>query len=586
MYEIPTALLVILIPTAYLTYRIWRSDKKKQGIAINVPIPEPALPHWKGVRISERSVYDSNDPHHIQCYCPATGQFLGKVKADGPVEIDAKIAAARAAQQPFANTNFSQRRKVLKTISKHLIEHQEEIARVMCRDTGKTMFDANIGEIFVTLEKINWINKNGEDILVPSKRPGPSNILLSYKNAEVRYQPLGVVAALVSWNYPLHNAMGPIVSALFTGNAIVVKCSENVAWSSQFVVQIAREALRVNGMSEDLVQLVSCWSNDADYLTSHPGISHITFIGSKPVAHKVLASASKQITPVVAELGGKDPFIVLDDTKDLEGVASVIMRGTFQGAGQNCVGIERVIATPVAYEKLVEILEKRVPQLRLGSSIDQQEDIDMGACISDCRFDYLTKLIDDAVQQGARLLAGGSQYIHPKYPQGHFFKPTLLVDANPEMEIAQKEVFAPILLMFKAANVQECIQLANGTEYGLGASVFGSDFKTLNYITNQLQCGMVAINDFATYHLCQLPFGGTKASGFGRFGGAEGLRGLCLEKSVCSDKFAFIKTTIPAALDYPIPDCRKAWDMVKAINELGYAWGWARVRGLRKLAGL
>lgn len=587
-YELPTAVLVVLIPTLYLLYRIWRTDKKEEGIAFSVAIPEPALPHWKGVRIGKRSVQDEGDRLNIQCYCPATGQFLGKVHADTCSDMDSKIAAAKAAQVEYAaSSTWSERRRVLNTIAKHLVEHQEEITRVMCRDTGKTMLDANLGEILVTLERIKWTVRYGEEILSPSKRPGPSNILLAYKNAEIRYQPLGVVGAFISWNYPLHNAMGPIVNALFTGNAIVVKCSENVVWSSQFVVQVAREALRVNGLSEDLVQLVCCWPSDADYLTSHTGLDHITFIGSKPVAHRVLRSAAKQITPVVVELGGKDPFIVVDDTKNLEQIASLIMRGTFQGAGQNCIAIERVIAMPKAYDQLVEILEKRVPQLRLGSSIDQQEEIDMGACISDNRFEYLTSLVQDAVDHGARLVTGGSQYIHPKYSHGHYFQPTMVVDVTRDMRIAQEEVFGPILVMLKANSVDECVEIANGTEYGLGASVFGSDYKVIDSICNRLQCGMVAINDFATYFLCQLPFGGAKASGYGKFQGAEGLRGLCIEKSVCYDKFPFIKTVIPSVADYPIPNSAKAWDFVKGVNEVGYAWGgWNKLKGLRRLAGI
>ncbi|CAN6619784.1 hypothetical protein TRVA0_007S03796 [Trichomonascus vanleenenianus] len=583
--RVSTAVAVLIVTSVVLLYRYFsRSAKLEQAVPFTMQVPEQALPHWKGKRISPVSVFNPEDPANIQCYCPATGQSLGSVPAATPEDIDNAISACREAQLAWKETSFSQRRKVLNTIAKFVYDHQDDIARIACRDTGKTMLDASLGEIMVTLEKIEWIVQHGERCLAPSKRPGPTSILMFYKGAKVVYEPLGVVSAMVSWNYPLHNLMGPVVAALFTGSGIVVKCSESVVWSSQFFMEIAKQALKVNGFDDRIVQLVSCWPQDADFLTSHTGLDHITFIGSRPVAHKVATAAAKSLTPVVAELGGKDPLIVLDDTKDLPGVASVIMRGTFQSSGQNCIGIERVIACPKAYPRLVEILSKSVSELRLGSSIDQQDDIDMGATISDARFDVLEAQIAQAVAQGATLVHGGSRYSHPKYPQGHYFQPTLLVDVTPEMDIAQNEVFGPIMLLFRAADAEEATAIANATEFGLGASVYGSDYKALNAVAAKLRCGMVAINDFATFALCQLPFGGVDGSGYGKFSGKEGLRGICLEKSICFDRFPLITTKIPRPLDYPIPDVKKAWEIVKAINEVGYAHGpWRRIRALGRM---
>ncbi|ANB11537.1 Msc7p [Sugiyamaella lignohabitans] len=586
--EISAALLLVLIPTVYLlSRRVLDSKRKEKGKSFHLPTPEEALPHWKGKRISPVSVFDSTDPANIQCYCPATGQSLGKFPAHTRDDMNVIIDKAHKAQKNWKSSTFSQRRTVLNTISKYINDHQEQVARIACRDTGKTMLDASLGEILVTLEKLNWIVAHGEQSLAVSKRPGPTNILMSYKGAEIRYEPLGVVAAMVSWNYPLHNLMGPIAAALFTGNAIVVKCSESVVWSSLHFLEIAKEALRINGFDEDLVQLIACWPQDADFLTSHPGLNHITFIGSRPVAHQVATAAAVSLTPVVCELGGKDPLIVLDDVTDrtLEGIASIILRGTFQSSGQNCIGVERVIALPNSYNKLIPILEKTISQIRLGSSIDQQEVIDMGATINGTRFDMLESLVQRAVAQGAKLVHGGSRYSHPKYPQGHYFTPTFLIDVTQDMDIAQEEVFGPILLLFKADNLDHAVDLANSTEYGLGASVFGSSKQTLSDIADRLECGNVALNDFATYALCQLPFGGIKGSGYGKFGGTEGLRGLCVEKSICYDRFPLVKTTIPRPLDYPIPDATKAWEMVKAINQVGYGQGiWGRLRALQRLA--
>jgi acyl-CoA reductase-like NAD-dependent aldehyde dehydrogenase len=583
-----TLLVTVVIPIAYTFYKLLlENNNSEKPIMFSLPPPEQSLPHWKGRRLSPASIRDPSDPSHIQCYCPATGQFLDSIPAATRHEMDTVIDKAHVAQLKWEKTTFSERRKVLNTIGKFINDHQEDIARVACRDSGKTMLDASLGEILVTLEKINWTVKHGEKALTPSKRPGPSNILLSYKSAEVRYEPLGVVSSMVSWNYPFHNLMGPVISALFSGNAIVVKCSESVVWSSQYFIKIAKQALKVNGHDPDLVEIICCWPEDADYLTSHPGINHITFIGSRPVAEKVLVAAAEPMTPVVVELGGKDPFIVLDDASNIDNISSYILRGTFQSSGQNCIGIERVIALPKSYDKLVTILSKRITQFRLGSSIDQQENIDMGATITDLRFRALEDLIELAVQQGAKLVYGGKQFIHPRYPQGHYFLPTMLIDVTPDMDIAQQEVFGPVLLMFKAESAKHAIEIANSTQYGLGASVFGkASSKETEMVVQGVKSGNVSVNDFAFYYLCQLPFGGTKGSGYGKFGGAEGLQGLCLAKSICRDKFPLlINSVIPRPVDYPIPDVKRAWKVSTAINVVGYGWGvWSRLRALYELS--
>lgn len=246
------------------------------------------------------------------------------------------------------------------------------------------------------------------------------------------------------------------------------------------------------------------------------------------------------------------------------------------------MGIERVIALPNIYPRLVKLLEPRIRSLRVGNTLDDQDEVDVGAMISATNFPKLESLIADAVSQGARLLIGGKQYLHPKYPKGHYFQPTLLVDVTSSMRIAQEEVFAPIFVLMRAKNVDEAILIANHTEYGLGASVFGTKQSDLEKVVQLLKTGMVAVNDFAAFYAVQLPFGGVKGSGYGRFAGYEGLRSLCNSKSVCRDRFpSLVGTRIPAVLDYPIGSARKAWEVCCGIVELGYGEGlWRRGRGL------
>lgn len=518
----------------------------------------------------------------VQCYAPCTGQFLGLVNPSSPAAIDRAIAAAAAAQAEWATTSFAQRSAVLRTLMRHVLDAAEDICRVAALDSGKTMVDAQLGEILVTVERIRWTLRHGQDALSPESRP--TNLLMAYKRNTVRYEPLGVVAALVSWNYPFHNMMGPIVSSLFAGNAIVVKVSEQTAWSSAYFAAIARGALAAHGHSTNLVQTLVCWPQTAAHITSHRAIAHVTFIGSQAVARHVAASAARTLVPVVAELGGKDPFVVLDSAApDLPRIVEVVLRGTFQAAGQNCIGIERVIAAGAVYDELVDVLEPRVRALRLGP------DADVGAMISDASFDRLEELIADAVSRGARLLVGGRRHRHPDHPRGLYFSPTLLVDVTPAMPIAQHECFAPILTLMRApsSSAPDMLAVANASPFGLGASVFGSERDgALPPLVAGLRAGMVAVNDFAAYYAVQLPFGGVAGSGYGRFAGREGLRGLCNIKSVCEDRFAWlgVRTAIPPPLRYPVPSQQRGWAFAHGVVEVGYGGPLRKLRGLMRMA--
>ncbi|KAL3954883.1 hypothetical protein ACCO45_010446 [Purpureocillium lilacinum] len=415
-FQVAAAVVVVVVSTVLV--RLLARCESSRPIPYSVPLPKVASPEtFLDEPLSIREAGSSA----IRCYAPATGQLLGHVNASSPGAIDRAVAAASAAQAGgWARTTFAQRRAVLRTLMQHVLDHAEDICRVAGLDSGKTMVDAQLGEILVTVEKIQWTLKHGERALRPSRRP--TNLLMAYKRNTVRYEPMGVVAALVSWNYPFHNMMGPVISALFAGNGIVVKVSEQTAWSSAYFLGVARGALAAHGHDPALVQAVACWPQTAGHLTAHPGVAH----------------RRHEPHPVVAELGGKDPFIVLDSAaRDLPRIAEVILRGTFQAAGQNCIGIERVIASGAVYDRLAAMLEPRVRALRLGP------DADVGAMISDASFDRLEGLVADAVARGARLLAGGRRFRHPDHPRGHYFQPTLLVDVTPDMPIAQHECFAP-----------------------------------------------------------------------------------------------------------------------------------------------
>jgi len=359
----------------------------------------------------------------------------------------------------------------------------------------------------------------------------------------------------------------------------VLKCSEQVIWSTTWFIDAIKACLSACGRDPELVQLVCCYPEDAEALTRSPLIKHITFIGSEEVGRRVAIAATEHLTPVTLELGGKDPAIIMPHT-DLNQWISLWMRGIYQNAGQNCIGLERLIVHSSQYDELHAMLVQRVSQLRLGSALSNPNDgfvptVDLGAMISQDRVNYVHTMVQIAADTGYDV-DGGEPYRHPYLEHGSYFSPTVIGDVNPESEIAQRELFAPVALLIKYDTLEEAIAIANGTRYGLGASVFGPDQEKCVNVARQLDCGMVSINDFGVFYLNQdLPFGGTKASGYGRFGGPEGLRSLTNPKAIVEDRFAWaVQTSIPKPVDYPITSIKQSWDFISGLVGFVYGDGW------------
>ncbi|KAF9820013.1 hypothetical protein IEO21_01675 [Rhodonia placenta] len=552
-------------------------------------------PHLKSHEMYEDlAPYQVPGREYITCFDPATSFHLDTILADNEEEISQKIGRASEAQKEWKNVSFRDRRRVIRSLKKWLVDNQEMCARVACRDTGKTLLDAALGEILTTCAKMDWLINHGERYLRPEKRH--SSLLMFYKSSYVYYEPLGVVAAIVSWNYPLHNAWSPILAALFAGNAIVLKCSEQVIWSTKWFVGAVQECLRACGRDPELVQLVCCYPNEAEALTRSPMIKHITFIGSEEVGRKVAIAATDNLTPVTLELGGKDPCIVLPGTNAKQWI-SLWMRGIYQNSGQNCIGLERLIVHESLHDEVHQELVRRVSQLRQGSALSNPNDgfvptVDVGAMISHASIERTHQLVQVAIDQGCEI-EGGERYMHPYLEHGSYYRPTVIADVDPESPIAQQELFAPVALLFKFNTLEEAIAIANGTRYGLGASVFGPDQEKCVNFARHLECGMVSINDFGVFYVINcarsqdLPFGGTKASGYGRFGGPEGLRALTNPKAIVVDRMAWaVQTTIPKPVDYPIASIRQSWQREFVSGLVGFVYGdsWrARIDSLVRL---
>ncbi|MCB9592753.1 MAG: aldehyde dehydrogenase family protein [Sandaracinaceae bacterium] len=466
-------------------------------------------------------------PDVIDCVEPATLASLGSVPVDGPDAVRDAVARARVAQRAWGASSFDERRAVLRAILAHVLDHADELCELVVRDAGKTKDNALLGEVWPVCEKLRWTIANGEKHLLPEPM---SSGLFVHKRATVLYQPLGVIGVICPWNYPLQNVLGPTIPALFAGNAVVVKVSEQVAWSSERIQRIFDEALEAHGFSRDTVQIVNGYGATGAALV-RSGVDKIVFTGSVPNGRRILEGSVENITPVILELGGKDAFIVCEDAH-VEQAVHAALAGVFISAGQSCMAAERVLVHERVYDDFVARVTTEVSRLRTGSALDRE--VDVGAIVSDEQLALIEELVDDAIAKGARALSGGKR----GDAAGRFFEPTVLVDVKPGMAILTEELFGPVLVIRRVASDEEAIAIANETRFGLGSTVMSKSRPRARKIAEALRVGSCTVNDFGfTYMAQDLPFGGVDASGFGRLNGREGLRACTNPKAILEDRF-------------------------------------------------
>mmetsp|Transcript_17620 Transcript_17620/g.42888 ORF Transcript_17620/g.42888 Transcript_17620/m.42888 type:complete len:650 (-) Transcript_17620:155-2104(-) len=538
-------------------------------IDVKMTIAESKDDGVKSEPVTKMVLVDPKDKTKLNCYDPSTKQLLGTAKNMTSNDVEELLIKAKKAQVEWSQTTFGQRRMVLRTIQKYVVNHVEDICRVSARESGKPKVDAVMGEILTTCEKIRTICDWGELWLRPDYRP--TGYMMMHKSAWVEYVPLGVIAPIAPWNYPFHNSINHVISGLMAGNAVVGKVSEHASWSADYFGRIIREALVVNGHNPDLVATVTGMAEAGVALCTSPLVDKIIFTGSTPIGKAVMSSAADNLTPLVLELGGKDVMVLRHDVK-VSKIVPFVMRGCFQNSGQNCVGVERVLVYESILDEFVSNVVPKVKALRQGNplaSCGADGMVDCGSMIMPRQLEIVQSLVDDAVKKGATLHCGGkiNQSLN-----GQFFEPTVLSGVTPEMDIFNQEVFGPVMTIVTVPNDddEECVRLVNNCAFGLGSSIFsGNDAKALA-IGRQFHTGMLTVNDYASNYLIQsLPFGGVKESGFGRFAGIEGLRALCLERSIVVDKTPLIQTSIPTPINYPI-DMVKGYPFVESLVQLFY----------------
>ncbi|XP_014510309.1 aldehyde dehydrogenase 22A1 [Vigna radiata var. radiata] len=502
----------------------------------------------------------------VQCYEPATMKYLGYVPALTHDEVKDRVAKVRKAQKMWAKSSFKQRRLFLRILLKYIIKHQALICEISSRDTGKTMVDASLGEIMTTCEKINWLLSEGEQWLKPEYRSSGRSML--HKRAKVEFHPLGVIGAIVSWNYPFHNIFNPMLAAIFSGNGIVIKISEHASWSGCFYFRIIQSALAAIGAPEDLVEVITGFAETGEALVS--SVDKVIFVGSPGVGKMIMSNAANTLIPVTLELGGKDAFIVCEDV-DLDHVAQIAVRAVLQSSGQNCAGAERFYVHREIYSSFVSKVTKIVKSVTAGPPLVGK--YDMGALCMHEHSEKLEGLLNDALDKGAEIVARGSLGNIGEDAVDQYFPPTVIVNVNHSMRLMQEEAFGPIMPIMKFSSDEEVVKLANDSKYGLGCAVFSGNQSRAREIASQIHAGVAAVNDFASTYMCQsLPFGGVKHSGFGRFGGVEGLRACCLVKAVVEDRWwPFVKTKIPKPIQYPLAE--NGFEFQESLVEALYGLG-------------
>ena len=496
----------------------------------------------------------------IRCFDPATGESLGEAQVMSPEEVGQRIIRARRAQASWGQTSFAERRRVLKHLLDALLEQADELCDIIVRDAGKTRENAMLGEIWPICEKLRWTIRHGERHLRPER---VSSGLLAHKRAVVEFHPLGVIANICPWNFPLQNILGPTIPALMAGNAVLVKVSEWTSWSATAFQAFLDRVFRDCGHSTDLVQIITGYGETGAALVSG-GVDKVFFTGSVSNGRKVVSESAKSLTPVVLELGGKDPMIVCDDA-DLDQAAHAAVSGTCIASGQMCLATERIYVFDRVHDEFVDKVVKIVSRLRQGPPRGEAP-VDVGAMTMPGQVDIVQRLVDDAVARGAKVLVGGRAGEGRRY-----FAPTVLAGVDHSMAITREETFGPVISIIRVRDEAEAIERANDSRFGLSASVFSRDHRRAARIGRKLVAGSTCMNDFALGYMAQaLPFGGTKDSGFGRLNGREGLRACTNIKSYVDDRLPIHR----AHALFPVQP--GAYAMTREAIRLVYGAGWGR----------
>ena len=446
---------------------------------------------------------------------PATGELLAAIPNMDRQDVRKAIDAADAAWPAYRNFTANDRAQLLKKWYALIMEHKEDLARLMTMECGKVLSES-LGEVEYGASFIEWFAEEarrtyGDVIPAPTKD----------KRIVVIKQSIGVVAALTPWNFPLAMITRKVGPALAAGSPVVVKPPSETPLTALAISWLAEQAGFPPGVYNTVTTSDS--SGTGKELCENRKVRKLSFTGSTAVGKILMSQCSSTLKKLSLELGGNAPFIVFDDA-DMDAAVKGAMASKFRNSGQTCVCVNRFFAQDSIYDEFVEKLTKAVAGLKVGNGLDK--DVQVGPMISQKGVDKVKHLVQDAIDKGAVLLQGG------KPMEGLFYEPTVLGEATGEMIIAKEEVFGPVALVFRFKTEEEVIAMANNTEYGLAAYFYSKNVSRCWRVAEALECGMVGINESAI-STTVAPFGGVKESGIGREGSKYGMDYFMEIKYLC-----------------------------------------------------
>ncbi len=445
-------------------------------------------------------------------YNPATGELLGYFPLSDQVESDAAVAAARAAFDKWRLVPAPKRGEILYRAAELLIRHKEELARTMTQEMGKILKETR-GDVQEGIDMAYYTGGEGRRLFGYSV-----SVELPNKSGLAMRDPVGVVACITPWNFPIAIPTWKMFPALIAGNTVVIKPASDTPLSALRLVEILYEA----GLPEGVVNIVfGPGSTVGQALLHHPDVAVVSFTGSTESGRQVAIEAARSLKRVSLEMGGKNAVIVMDDA-DLDLAVEGILWSAYGTTGQRCTACSRVIAHSAIRDKLLEKLVPRIEQLQLGNGLD--EGVDVGPVINASQLEKIHSYTEIGKAEGATLVTGGSIAQEGELARGYFYHPTLFSDVRPAMRIAQEEIFGPTLSVIAVNSLDEAIAVNNNTKYGLSSAIYTQDINRVQLAMRDITTGILYVNSGTTGAEIQFPFGGTRGTGNGhREAGIAGL---------------------------------------------------------------
>jgi acyl-CoA reductase-like NAD-dependent aldehyde dehydrogenase len=444
----------------------------------------------------------SRSAEQLDVINPAYGTVFARCPAAGRAELDAAVAAAKRAFATWKSTTYEQRAALVKKLSQALRDHQNELAELLTREQGKPL-----------AQSVAEIDRGAAQSLglVGIEIPVETLIDNAQQHIELRYRPLGVVGIITPWNAPVNLALGPLVSALYTGNTVVLKPSPYTPLTTLKVGELIKDIF-----PPGVVNVLAGGDQLGQWMTEHKDIDKISFTGSVATGKKVLASAAGTLKRVTLELGGNDPAIIMDDV-DPKAIAKKVFFAAFVNSGQVCMAIKRIYAHEKIYEALCTALVEEAKKAVVGNGLDPATEL--GPIQNKMQYDKVVGIIEDTKRSGAKFLTGGTI---PK-GAGYFLPPTLVTDIADDSRLVREEQFGPVVPILKFNDLEDALRRANDTRYGLSGSVWTSDVNRGAAIAAKLEVGTAWVNQHRATSAF-VPFGGAKESGYGRQYSVLGLK--------------------------------------------------------------